>query len=262
MNYATDLARALRLADEADTITKKYYLSNNLQIKTKPDNTPVTTADLEVEKCLSDIVTHEFHDNYLGEEGIQNSMGKRLWVVDPIDGTKNFMRRMPIWGTLIALTEDGGTVAAVVSSPGLGRRWWAAKGLGAWTRDTDGTKRQIHTSGVTAIADSFLLASTPLSAWDKVPTGEAAVQKLLKNAWRYRAPGDMINYMWVAEGAADACFEPYAKRWDVEAPKLIVTEAGGSFWSSDTPNTPADEDRTVLATNGPLEKTIRIALHM
>ena len=261
-NYDVDLEHALHLADEADAITKKYYFSDSLHIKTKPDNTPVTDADLAVEKCLSDIVIQEFGESYLGEEGVQNTTGNRLWVVDPIDGTKNFMRHMPLWGTLIALTEDGQTVAAVVSSPALGRRWWAAKGHGAWTRDVDGSVRQIHTSGVSKVADAFLLASTPLSAWNKVPTGEAAVQKLLNDVWRYRSPGDMINYMWVAEGAADATFEPYAKKWDVEAPGLIITEAGGSFWSSEDDSTPASQDRVVIATNGPLKDAIHTALHL
>ena len=262
MNYKIDLEHALRLADEADAITKKYYLSSNLQVKTKPDKTPVTKGDLEVEKRLRQIVVDEFHENYLGEEGARDGTGGRLWVVDPIDGTKNFMRGLPIWASLIALRDGDQTVAAVVSAPGLGRRWWAAKGLGAWTQDVDGTKRQIHVSGVGKVSDAFLLISSPLKPWDKVAAGEAAVQKLLADAWRWRAPGDMINYMWVAEGAADACFEPYAKLWDIEAPKLIVTEAGGTFCTDATEDTPPEAERVVLATNGPLEKTLRKTLRL
>lgn len=262
MSYQTDLEHALRLADEADSITKKYYRSTGLQIETKPDMSPVTQGDLETEQRLRTIVVEEFHENYLGEEGARDGKGERMWVVDPIDGTKNFMRGLPIWGTLIALTENGGTVAAAVSMPALGRRWWAAKGLGAWTQDVDGTIRQIHTSGIATIKDSFLLISTPISAWDKVPTGEPAVQALLKKAWRHRAPGDLVNYMWLAEGAADAAFEPYAKQWDIEAPKLIILEAGGTFWTSADTNTPADTDRVVVATNGPLKQAIHQALHL
>jgi histidinol-phosphatase len=124
MSYQKDLKRALRLADEADVITKKYYRSSDLHITTKPDKSPVTAADLAVEKRLSDIVITEFHEGYLGEEGVrEGKTGDRMWVVDPIDGTKNFLRTMPIWGTLIALNEGSETVAAVVSSPALGRRW-------------------------------------------------------------------------------------------------------------------------------------------
>lgn len=262
MHYQTDLDHALRLADEADKITKKYYLSNNLQITDKPDNTPVTKADIETEKRLRDIVVNEFGENYLGEEGARDGQGGRLWVVDPIDGTKNFMRGMPIWASLIALVDNGETVAAVVSAPGLGRRWWAAKDLGAWTQDVDGVKRHIHVSGVANLKDSFLLVSSPLKAWDKVAAGEAAVQNLLASVWRWRAPGDMINYMWVAEGAADACFEPYAKQWDIEAPKLIITEAGGVFCTDATEETPADAERAVLASNAPLEKPLRKLLRL
>jgi histidinol-phosphatase len=262
MSHQTDLDHALQLADAADEITKKYYRSGDLNVTAKPDNTPVTDGDLAVEKRLRDIVTTEFHENYLGEEGARDGSGGRMWVVDPIDGTKNFMRGLPIWATLIALTDNGETVAAAVSSPALGRRWWAAKGLGAWTRDVDGTVRQLHVSGVSTIADSFLLTSTPLHAWDKTSSSEALVQKLLDAAWRWRAPGDMIKYMWVAEGAVDACFEPYAKLWDIEAPKLIITEAGGTFWTSADPDTPADTDRATLATNGPLEKSLRTALKL
>jgi histidinol-phosphatase len=262
MTHQPDVDHALQLADAADEITKKYYRSSELRITAKPDKTPLTQGDTETEQRLRDIVVNEFHENYLGEEGARVGAGGRLWVVDPIDGTKNFMRGMPIWGTLIALTEDGETVAAAVSAPALGRRWWAGKGLGAWTRDVDGTVRKIHVSGVNSIADAFLLISSPLAAWDKTPSSETAVQELLSTAWRWRAPGDMINYMWVAEGAADACFEPYVKQWDIEACKLIITEAGGTFWTNASPETPADAERIALATNGPLEQTLLRALHL
>jgi len=260
--YQADLDHALQLADEADGITKKYYRSSNLQIKNKPDNTPVTQADLEVEQRLRTIVVNQFKEHYLGEEGAREGVGGRMWIVDPIDGTKNFIRSMPLWGTLIALNDGDETVAAAVSSPALGRRWWAAKGLGAWTRDVDGSARRVHTTAVEIVADAFLLCATPLQPWDKTPSSEQAVQDLLASAWRWRAPGDMINYMWVAEGAADACFEPYAKQWDIEAPKLIITEAGGSFWTNATAKTPANAERIIIATNGPLADPIRSALHL
>lgn len=259
-NYQTDLDHAQMLADAADRITMQYYRAQDLHIDTKPDNTPVTEADVATEQCLRDIVVTEFKEHYLGEEGARDGAGGRLWIVDPIDGTKNYMRGLPLWGTLIALNVQGETVAATVSAPALGRRWWAGKGLGAWTRETDGSVRQIRVSGVKLLQDAFLLTSTPLHPWDKTASSHKAVQALLDSAWRYRMPGDLINYMWVAEGAADACFEPYAKQWDVEACKLIVTEAGGSFWTSAKLDTPAEAERAVIATNGPLEASIRSTL--
>lgn len=246
----TDLDRALRLADEADKITMRYFRARDLVVTDKPDNTPVTQGDLETEQTLSRIVLEEFGDQYLGEEGTKPGKGERVWIVDPIDGTKNFLRGMPIWGTLIALNQNGETVVAVVSCPSMRRRWWAAKGKGAWTQDVDDSKRQIRTSGVSKLEDTFILHSPPVEAWDRVYQGcGEAVQRLLQQVWRERLPGDLINYMWVAEGVADVCFEPYAKLWDIEAPKLIVTEAGGSFWTNATAATPADEERAIVATN-------------
>jgi histidinol-phosphatase len=256
-NHQTDLARAIRLADTADAITMRYFRARDLVVTNKPDNTPVTQGDLETEQTLSRIVTQEFGDQYLGEEGTKPGPGNRVWIVDPIDGTKNFMRGLPLWGTLISLTENGQTVVAMASCPALGRRWWAAKGSGAWTQDVDGTKRKIQVSGVSELKDTFILHSTPNAAWNRIYSGaEAAVDKLLTKVWRHRAPGDLINYMWLAEGAADACFEPYAKLWDIETPKLIVTEAGGSFWTNAGADTPPSTDRAIVATNGKLQATI------
>lgn len=257
MDYQTDLNHALRLADEADKITMRYYRAADLNIEIKSDESPVTQGDKEAEKRLRKIITTEFNEGFLGEESGQETHGGRMWIVDPIDGTKNFTRGLPLWGSLIALTENSETIAAAVSVPALGRRWWAAKGLGAWTRDVDGTTRQIRVSGVSDFSKTFLLTSTPLHAWDKVAAGEAEVQKLLDSVWRWRAPGDLFNYMWVAEGAADACFEPYAKQWDIEAPKLIVTEAGGTFYTDATEKTSPDEERAILASNGKLDSKLR-----
>jgi histidinol-phosphatase len=258
----TDLDRCLRLADAADPITLQYYRSIDLHITTKPDKTPVTNGDLAADAAMHKIATEEFGDAYLTEEGDTSHHTGRQWVIDPIDGTKNYLRGVPLWATLIALVDNGETITACVSAPALGRRWWAAKGQGSWTKDVDGTTKRIHVSGVSALEDAFLLTSTPLAPWDKTASSERAVRSLLDSVWRYRMPGDFINYMWLAEGAADACFEPYAKQWDVEACKLIVTEAGGSFWSSATADTPATAERCVVATNGPLESPILAALNL
>jgi histidinol-phosphatase len=261
-NSPSDLDKAQRLADVADKVTKKYYLSSKLVITTKPDTSPVTQADTETEQALRVIVHKEFHDAYLGEEGArEQSTTDRIWVVDPIDGTRNYLRGMPVWATLIALSAKDGPLTAVVSAPALGRRWWAARGEGAFTRDVDGTIRKLHVSGVRKIEDASLLHSS-LFSWDKVPTGSAAVLSLLSQAWRHRALGDFFNYMLIAEGAAEACFEPNLKRWDIEAPALIVTEAGGSVWTAATPETPAEQPRAAIASNGRLQTQILTALHL
>jgi len=251
----TDLEHALRLADAADEISMRHYRANDLVVKQKPDMSPVTQADTEVEHTLSSLVVNEFGENYLGEEGTREGSGGRIWIVDPIDGTKNYMRHMPVWASLIALRDGDKTVVSVVSAPALGRRWWATLGGGAYTRDTDGMERPLRVSEVTEIGDAFLLTST-LSLWDDVPTGQAAVMQLIDDVWRFRAPGDFINYMLVAEGAADICIEPNPKQWDIEAPNLIVHEAGGSNWTSGTAETPATEPRINVATNGKLEAAV------
>ena len=260
MNYDTDLKHAIELADAADIITKRYFRSADMHVKTKPDNTPVTQGDLEVEHKLSSIVSEKFHESYIGEEGTSSTSGKRTWVVDPIDGTKNFVRGMPVWATLIGLVEDGVTVAAVVSAPALGRRWWAAKGLGAWTKDTDGTERSIAVSGIQKLEDAFILTGS-IKEWEK-PDGFDDLLKLIKSAYRHRAVGDFFNYMLVAEGAADASTEAKPKYWDIAAPELIITEAGGSLWTDANKDTTPGSPRIVVASNGLIEEEVRTALKL
>lgn len=256
-----DLEHALRLADAADAITKRYYLTTNLQVQEKPDKTPVTEADLAVEEALSTIVATEFGEQYVGEEGTREGASSRRWVVDPIDGTRNFMRNMPVWATLIALFDGDKPVVSVVSAPALGRRWWAAAGQGAFTQDVDGTVRQLHVSKVSKLEDAFVLHST-LFTWDEIPTGSAAMIDLLKSAWRHRGVGDFFNHMLVAEGAADACAEPNMKEWDIAGPALIILEAGGSVWSAATPNTAPSDPRPVVTSNGLLEAEVKKRLNL
>jgi histidinol-phosphatase len=257
--YLTDLEKALHLADIADAISKKHYLALDLHVETKPDKTPVTEADLAVDKALQKIVTEEYKDAYLSEEGDFAHRVGRQWIVDPIDGTKNFMRGMPVWGTLISVQDDSGTLAAVISAPALGRRWWAERSKGAFTQDVDGSIRQIHVSKVSAIADASLLYST-LTSWADTPVGLEGVLKLLQSAWRERAPGDFLGYLLVAEGAADACFEAATKEWDAAAHSFIVSEAGGTVWSSATADTPADAPRMIISSNGLLTEPLRDVL--
>lgn len=251
----TDLNKALQLADLADAITRQHYLSTSLHVDTKPDRTPVTEADTKAEQTLSQVAHEVFGDAYIGEEGVRDTVKGRFWVVDPIDGTKNYMRGMPVWATLIGLFDETGPLASVVSAPALGRRWWAAKGQGAWTKDVDGRTRQIHVSGISNMADASLLHSS-IFTWDKVPAGSEAMLNLLREAWRDRSVGDFFGYMLVAEGAADACFEPNPKLWDVEPLKLIISEAGGNIWDDATADTAADEPRIAIASNGKLQDAL------
>lgn len=185
-------------------------------------------------------------------------MTGRHWIVDPIDGTKNFLRGMPIWATVIGLRDGSLPLANYVSAPALGRRWWAAKGEGAWTQDTDGTIRRLHVSNIAHMADASLLFATIFS-WDKVATGSEAMLALLRSAWRHRAVGDFFGHMLVAEGAAEACFEPDLKLWDLAGLELIITEAGGSVWTDQGVTDPA-APRIVITSNGAIEQTVRSAL--
>jgi histidinol-phosphatase len=257
--YQTDLDKALHLADTADAISNKHFLSQSLQITTKPDKTPVTDADLAVDEALRAIVTNEFKDAYLSEEGDQTHRSGRQWVVDPIDGTKNFLRGNPIWATLISVQDESGTLAAVVTAPALGRRWWAARGQGAWTRDVDGRVRQIHVSKVTAIADAYVTYCS-MFPWEESPAGLDGLLTLLRAAWRERSPGDFLGHVFVAEGCVDACFEPNTKEWDMAAHAFIVQEAGGSVVSPDASSMDAEAPRPVITCNGLLEGELRHAL--
>jgi histidinol-phosphatase len=259
-DHKLDLDHALQLADVADNVTMRVYRTSDLKVTTKPDNTPVTKADLEVEKQLSEIVNEQFGDAFIGEEGTRIGEGNRIWMVDPVDGTKNFLRGMPVWGTLISLSENGETIAACVSAPALGRRWWAAKGLGAWTKDVDGTVRRLHVSGVENLSDAFVMTGT-LHRWENSPIGLDRVLQLIKSAWRFRAPGDFFGHMLIAEGAGDIAIETGSKAWDVAAPALIIQEAGGTFWTDATQETEPHAPRLVIATNGKLEAAVRQALN-
>ena len=234
--YSDDLAFAHRLADIADAITLDRYQAQDLVISTKPDNTPVTDADKATEKALRDILANERpEDGLVGEEfGISGTDAKRYWVIDPIDGTKNFMRGVPSWSTLIALIErnDDGSekiVVGVVSAPALFRRWHAALGLGAYVSINNSTPKKIHVSGILSISDSSITYSDFNNWGEYLPK----VQALLASANRTRGFGDFWAHMLVAEGAAEAALEIGVALWDMAAISIIVTESGGSFSSID-----------------------------
>ena len=229
--YAEDLALAHLLADIADSISLDRYQSLDLVITTKPDNTPVTDADRAVETAIRQaLATHRPNDGLLGEEfGSDITGAKRYWVIDPIDGTKNFMRGVPTWATLIALVEvaqDGRqeVVVGVASSPALARRWHASCCEGAFVT-FNGTTRKISVSQVSEMSD----ASVTYSDFVGFDSRLDAFNAILKKAWRTRGMGDFWSHMLVAEGAVDIAIEPTLAIWDMAALDIIVREAGGVF---------------------------------
>jgi histidinol-phosphatase len=227
-----DLALAHRLADAADAITLARYQAIDLTVTTKPDNTPVTDADKSAEDAIRALLhAHRPDDGIVGEEFGTDGVGAdRYWVIDPIDGTKNFLRGVPTWATLIGLIEkqsDGSevVVVGVVSAPALFRRWYASEGNGAFVMVNKSAPKKISVSQVASIKDASISYSD-FNGW-----GErlAPFQDLLKNAWRTRGIGDFWSHMLVAEGAVDVAAEPSLAIWDMAALDIIVREAGGRF---------------------------------
>jgi histidinol-phosphatase len=244
--YSAELAFALTLADRADAISLSRYHALDLEITTKPDNTPVTDADKAVERAIIDAIAAQYpSDGVVGEEFGSSGGKDRYWIIDPIDGTKNFLRGVPTWATLIALVENEKVVASVVSSPALYRRWYATEGGGAYviegslgatseetainTVDTQSLSRKLSASKVSAISDASI-AYSDFQGWG---ARRAAFEKLLDSAWRSRGMGDFWSHMLVAEGAVDVAIEPSLALWDMAALDLIVREAGGRFSSLD-----------------------------
>ena len=259
--YLDDLAFAHRLADIADAITLDRYQAQDLAISTKPDNTPVTDADRSTEQAITAAIAKErAQDGIVGEEfGNSKESAQRYWVIDPIDGTKNFMRGVPTWATLIGLVErssDGkeSVVVGVVSAPALSRRWFASKGSGAYVIFADGAPKKISVSKVNSISDSSIAYSDFMGWNEKL----SSFRKLLDNAWRTRGYGDFWSHMLVAEGAVDVAIEPSLALWDMAALDVIVREAGGEF--SGTNGISGPFQKSGLSTNGTLHTKIVEAL--
>lgn len=246
----SDLEFAKTLADVADKITLGRYLAQDLKIETKPDATPVTEADHATELKLRELIQSTLPaDGILGEEfGQTDGSNNRVWILDPIDGTKNYLRGVPVWATLIALVEDDEPIVGMVSCPALGRRWWASKNNGAFTSDFDGTIRKISVSGVSKISDAFFSYSDRIG-WEKF---SGAFQKLTDSVWRTRAYGDFLSHLLVAEGAVDIAAEPELKKWDMAANNIIVTEAGGLV--TGLKGGRAFDESNALSTNGKLHQ--------
>ncbi|BAL92528.1 putative inositol monophosphatase [Actinoplanes missouriensis 431] len=259
--YADDLALAHLLADTADAISTARFRALDLRVDAKPDLTPVSDADTAVENAIrSTLARARPRDGMLGEEFGRTvaaaGPGSRYWVIDPIDGTKNFVRGVPIWATLIALMEGDTPVVGLVSAPALGRRWWGARGLGAYAGKHQHAASRISVSSVRSLADaSFCYAS--LNGWADNGRLDAMLDILL-GVWRSRAYGDFYGYMLLAEGALEAMAEPELSLWDMAALIPIITEAGGKVTDLDG-RAPADNS-SVIATNGLLHETVLTAL--
>ena len=247
--YADDLSLAHLLADTADSISMARFRALDLHVESKPDLTPVSDADTAVEKAIrATLARARPRDGVLGEEfgASAPAKGTRHWVIDPIDGTKNFVRGVPVWGTLIALMEGDTPVAGLVSAPALGRRWWGAVGHGAYAGRHQRAASRIRVSAVNRLADASFCYSS-LTGWAENGRLEAMVDIILQ-VWRSRAYGDFYGYMLLAEGALDAMVEPELSLWDVAALIPIVTEAGGRF--TDLDGNPGPGGGSAIATNG------------
>ncbi|MFV8165713.1 histidinol-phosphatase [Mycobacterium sp. 134] len=251
-SVADDMALALELADQADALTMDRFGALDLHIETKPDLTPVTDADRGAEEALRDsLAAARPDDTVFGEEfGGTTTLTGRQWVIDPIDGTKNFVRGVPVWCTLIALLDDGVPTIGVVSAPALARRWWAGLGQGAFGSFA-GATRKLSVSGVTDLASASLSYSDLTTGWEH---RRDRFVELTDAVWRVRAYGDFWSYCMVAEGAVDIACEPEVKLWDIAPLDILIREAGGTFTSIDGAEGP--HGGSALATNGPLHAAV------
>ncbi len=251
--YSDDLRLAHVLADGADDITTKRFRALDLEIETKPDLTPVSDADRSVEEQIRGTLKRARpRDAVVGEEFGSTGYGNRCWIVDPIDATKNFVRGVPVWATLIALRENDEIVVGVVSAPALNRRWWAARGGGAWTGRSLTRATRMNVSAVTELSDASLSFSS-LSGWEDQGRLDRFLD-LTREVWRTRAFGDFWSHMMVAEGSADISAEPEVSLWDLAALQVIVEEAGGMF--TDLSGVPGCDGGSVVCTNGKLHADV------
>ncbi|GAA4441428.1 histidinol-phosphatase [Actinokineospora soli] len=243
---SSDLNFALRLADAADAITVARFQARDLVVTSKPDRTPVTDADTAVEDAVRAMIAAECPGDGVAGEERGGAVGPgRTWVLDPIDGTKNFLRGVPAWASLIALVDGGEPVVGVVSAPALGRRWFAARGAGAWVA-SGGHSVRIGVSAVASLSDAYL-STTHLGTWVEHHSREKYLA-LVDACWENRAFGDFWSHCLVAEGAIDVAAEAIVNPWDVAAVQIVVEEAGGRF--TDLSGKARFDGGSALSTNG------------
>ena len=228
--YDDDLRLAHVLADAVERITMTRFRAEDLVVEAKPDLSLVSDADKAAEELIrSQLRRTRPRDAVEGEEFETTGHGPRRWVIDPIDGTHNFVRGVPAWATLISLVDNETPVLGLVAAPALGRRWWAATGSGAWSGRSLTSAKRIHVSRVSRVGDASLSYSS-VGSWRKVGRREEFLA-LADDCWRTRAFGDFWSYMLVAEGAVDIAAEPDLAVHDMAALVPIVLEAGGRFTS-------------------------------
>ena len=246
-----DLAFALELADETDVLIQSRFRASDLQVETKPDSTPVTEADRNAEMLLRTRIGDAYpSDAILGEEFGSEGDGDRRWVLDPIDATKNFMRGIPVWATLIALEIERVPVLGVVSAPALGRRWWAYRDEGAFVNAVP-----MQVSGVKRPADAQL-AYGDVEGFDDTGRGDRFLA-LARACGRTRGFGDFWSHMLVAEGACDIGLDPIVAEWDLAALQIIVEEAGGRF--TDFDGNPRPDGGSAISSNHRLHDAVLAA---
>jgi histidinol-phosphatase len=249
-----DMSLALALADAADAVSLPRFGALDLRVETKPDHTPVSDADTATERAVRALLEQRRpSDAIVGEEYGETGTGARRWILDPIDGTKNYVRGVPVWATLVALMEAGEVYVGVVSAPALGRRWWAARGQGAWLSVFGGEPRHLHVSRVGTLADASI-GYPSLHGWDRAPGGLDGLLALERRVWRTRGYGDFWQHAMVAEGALDAAAEPEVSLWDLAALAVLVEEAGGRF--TDLRGRPGPDGGSALSSNGVLHDAV------
>lgn len=252
-DYTEDLRLAHYLADAVDALTMERFGAVDLNVETKPDLTPVSDADRSAEELIrAQLSRIRSRDSVLGEEYGLSGNSPRQWIIDPIDGTKNFVRGVPVWATLIALVDDGQPVVGLVSAPALNRRWWAAKDAGAYTGKSLAKAKRIRVSNVSQVEDASMSFSS-LEGWRERGNIREFLE-LTSDLWRIRAYGDFWSYCLVAEGAVDIACEPELELYDMAALVPIVTEAGGTFTSLEGEAGPWGGN--ALATNGTLHQEV------
>jgi histidinol-phosphatase len=241
-----DLAYALELADAADALTLPRFRAADLHVETKPDLSPVTDADRAAERMLRERIARERPgETVLGEEEGDDG-GASRWIVDPIDGTRNFSRGIPVWATLLALERDGLVVCGVASAPALGRRWWAARGEGAW-RDGE----PMGVSGVSSLDQATI-------SFSRSGLDDPKLLALAARAWHVQPFSDFWAHLLVAEGAIEISVEHEMNTWDNAALQVIVEEAGGRF--SDLHGRSRIDGGSAVSTNGLLHDEVLAAL--
>jgi len=255
--YDDDLRLAHVLADAVERVTMPRFKAEDLRVAAKPDLSLVSDADRTAEEVLrAQLQRTRPRDAVVGEEFPDTGHGPRRWVVGPIDGTHNFVRGVPVWATLISLIDGDEPVLGLVAAPALGRRWWAARGTGAWTGRNITSAKRIHVSGVQSVADASISISS-ITSW--AASGRTTpMLRLLERCWRDRGYGDFWSYMLLAEGAVDIAAEPELALYDMAALVPIVTEAGGRF--TDLAGTPGPFGGNAVATNGLLHEDVLRAL--